>query len=322
MEKLDLKDRKILYHLDLNSRQSFRSIGRKVGLSKDIVASRVKRLQEQGIIINFYTVIDSFKLGYTSLRFYFVYRYTFPEVEKEIINYFVKNKYVWWVTSCKGRFDLVVIMYVKNLNDFYSFWKATLEKYRHFFQNQVFSFFLQSFLFRYSYLLNEYDKADRDKFENIGGGKRVEIDQLDFQILKILASNARIPTTEIAKKLNSTTLTIKNRIEKLIDLGVIQGFRIDIDHLKFGYQYFKADIELIEYKERKKILNYIKSNPHLVIINETAGYVDLEIELVVESLNQFYEIMQDLNIKFPNTIKNYTYFYAPKIYKMHYLPEE
>jgi DNA-binding Lrp family transcriptional regulator len=46
MEKLDLKDRKILYHLDLDSRQSFRSIGRKVGLSKDVVASRVKILNE------------------------------------------------------------------------------------------------------------------------------------------------------------------------------------------------------------------------------------------------------------------------------------
>jgi DNA-binding Lrp family transcriptional regulator len=42
MEKLDLKDRKILYYLDLDSRQSLRSIGHKVGLSKDIVTARVK----------------------------------------------------------------------------------------------------------------------------------------------------------------------------------------------------------------------------------------------------------------------------------------
>jgi len=55
MEKLDLKDRKILYQLDIDSRQSFRSIGRKVGLSKDIVATRVKKLQEKGIIIRFMT---------------------------------------------------------------------------------------------------------------------------------------------------------------------------------------------------------------------------------------------------------------------------
>ena len=59
MEKLDLKDRKILYELDINSRQSFRSIGRKVGLSKDIVASRIKKLIDKGIIIRFFTYYDT-----------------------------------------------------------------------------------------------------------------------------------------------------------------------------------------------------------------------------------------------------------------------
>ena len=70
MEKLDLKDRKILYVLDLDSRQSFRSIGRKVGLSKDIVTNRVKKLQEKGIIKRFFTYYDILQLGLNFLRFY------------------------------------------------------------------------------------------------------------------------------------------------------------------------------------------------------------------------------------------------------------
>ena len=73
MKKLDLKDRKILHQLDMDSRQSFRSIGRKVGLSKDVVASRVKKLQELGIIDRFYTEIDLFKLGYIMCDVFFKY---------------------------------------------------------------------------------------------------------------------------------------------------------------------------------------------------------------------------------------------------------
>ncbi len=41
MENLDVEDKKILYELDIDSRQSFSQIGRKVGLSKDVVAYRV-----------------------------------------------------------------------------------------------------------------------------------------------------------------------------------------------------------------------------------------------------------------------------------------
>jgi len=64
MEKLDLKDRKILYELDINSRQSFSQLGKKVGLHKDVVAYRVKKLQEKGIIKNFYTELNGYKFGY------------------------------------------------------------------------------------------------------------------------------------------------------------------------------------------------------------------------------------------------------------------
>ena len=63
MEKLDLKDRKILYQLDLNCRQSNTQIGKKVGLSKEVVNYRIKRMQDFGIINNFWTAINSLKLG-------------------------------------------------------------------------------------------------------------------------------------------------------------------------------------------------------------------------------------------------------------------
>ena len=42
--------------------------------------------------------------------------------------------------------------------------------------------------------------------------------------------------------------------------GVIQGFRTDIDFSKLGYQFFKADIYLRDYKKRGNIINYVKTN--------------------------------------------------------------
>ena len=45
MTKFDLKDRKILFELDTNSRQSFHEIAKKVGLSKDSVIYRINKLQ-------------------------------------------------------------------------------------------------------------------------------------------------------------------------------------------------------------------------------------------------------------------------------------
>ena len=70
MDKVDLKDRKILYELDLDARQSLTQIGKKVGLKKDVVSYRINRLQEEGVIQNYWTAIDTFKLGYNVFRIY------------------------------------------------------------------------------------------------------------------------------------------------------------------------------------------------------------------------------------------------------------
>ena len=213
MAKVDLKDRKILYELDYNSRQSFSQIGKKVGLHKNLILYRVKRLTEKGIIKYFYTVIDSFKLGYNSFRFYLVFQNTTPTIRQEIIDYFVNNKYTWWVGTFEGNYDLAVVMWVKDIHDFHIFWEETLKKYRNYFKEQIFCNYVRLHLFRHSFIVDKYDKADRDTFEITGGGRKEKTDEMDFQILEILAKNARIPTIDIAKTLNSTVDTVNTRIK-------------------------------------------------------------------------------------------------------------
>ena len=320
MIKIDLKDRKILYQLDINSRQSLSQIGKKVGLPKNVVAYRINKLQEKGVINNFYTVIDSFKLGYMSFRIYLTYQYTTPEIQKEIVEYFKNNKDTWWFGSFEGRFDLAVIMWVRDLNEFYSFWKETLKRYRYYFQEQVFSLYVQIYLYRYSYLLEQFNPTDREKYEITGGGRKVKYDDLDLSILKLISEQARMPVTEIAIKLNTTPTVVNYRINKLIKADVIQGFRVNLDISKLGFKWFKVDIDLRDYRQRDKIISFMKSNPYLIIVDESAGVTDLEFEFHLKSLNQLHQIMEEINIKFPNVVKNYKYIYAVEVYKMHYMP--
>lgn len=322
MSKIDGKDREILYQLDINSRQSFAQIGKKVGLSKTVVAYRLNKLKDLGIIKNFYTVIDAFKLGYISFRIYIVYQYMTNEVEEEIIKWFVNQKLNWWTISAEGRFDLAVIMWVKDVNEFYSFWEMTLRKFRDYFQNQFFSVYIQIYGYRHSYLLGDQARGNRTKFEITGGGKPVETDELDFKILRILAPNGRIPIKEIAQRLNTTVTVVNYRIKKLMKKEVIQGFRTDFDFSKLGYRFFKADLHLKDYRERGKIINYVKSDPHLIRIDRSVGISDLELEFHVKSLTQFHQIMRDIMSKFPDTIRRYEYVYSAKLHKMNYMPEE
>ena len=70
---LDIKDKKILYQLESNSRQPLSSLAKKVGLSREVVAYRIKQLEQKGIIHHYVTVIDFVRLGYMFLRIFFRY---------------------------------------------------------------------------------------------------------------------------------------------------------------------------------------------------------------------------------------------------------
>ena len=324
MEKLDLKDRKILYELDIDSRQSFSHLGKKVGLHKDVVAYRVKKLQEKGIIKGFYTVIDTSPLGYIHPRFYILYQYATPEIKEEIIDYFVKSKYVGFVHEAEGSYELSLVMVVDNLTKFDFFWEKTMIKYRDYIANQTFSLYLRENMYRYSFFFDEnsIERYDRTKVDVFGGEKRVKIDDFELKILKIITPNARIQTTEIANKLNTTAITINNRIKRLMKIGIIKGFKVDVDLPKIGYQLYKADIILKEPEKHSNILKYIEKNPNLNHTIKSLGYVDLELVFYLENANQLHDIMRNLSINFPNSIKNYTYSSVIKTYKWNYMPED
>ncbi|UCD13209.1 MAG: Lrp/AsnC family transcriptional regulator [Thermoplasmatales archaeon] len=322
MVKIDLKDRKILYQLDLDSRQSLTQIGKKVGLKKDVVSYRIKRLQEGGIIRFFWTNINAYKLGYVVFRFYINYQYVTPDIKKNIIQYLVKDKHTWVVSSLVGRYDLSVVVWVKDINDFYHFWEKLLNKYGDYFAQKVFSIYVKAFSYPRSYLLlDEYNKSDREKYEIVGGGKTVEVDELDFQILNEIAENARISLIDLAEKINTSSQTINYRLKNLIKSGVIQGFRVALDVSKLGLRYYKVDVHLKEHSSRNSIINYIKFNPYVGFIATSAGVSDLEIEFYVKDSVKLQQIMENVNLKFPGATRNYEYFTVENNHKLRCVPE-
>jgi DNA-binding Lrp family transcriptional regulator len=115
--KIDLKDRKIMYQLLTNSRQSFNSIGKKVGLTKDVVAFRIKRLEKEEIIVGYPTFIQSGLLGWGAAEYYYTFQFVSPEKKQEIIEYFINSDVVSIVTELEGSYDLQVNVYVSSLRN-------------------------------------------------------------------------------------------------------------------------------------------------------------------------------------------------------------
>jgi len=67
-------------------------------------------------------------------------------------------------------------------------------------------------------------------------GTIVSIDESDRKIIQMLTENARISLREIAAVVKMSPSSIRNRMERLVDLGVVKRYTLDIDYRKLGYE--------------------------------------------------------------------------------------
>jgi len=63
-----------------------------------------------------------------------------------------------------------------------------------------------------------------------------KIDNLDKQILEIISHNARIPFKDVAAECGVSRAAIHQRVQRLIDLGVIIGSGYEVNPKSLGYR--------------------------------------------------------------------------------------
>ncbi|MDP4039389.1 MAG: winged helix-turn-helix transcriptional regulator [Candidatus Pacearchaeota archaeon] len=296
--KLDLKDRKILAELDSNARQSNSEIAKKVGLNKNTVNYKIKRMIEEGVIEGYYSVIDSSRLGYFSMRVYLKFFRSSNKDEEEIIKWLMENKSVGVVGKFETNYDLVFITWVKDIYQFREIWLEFKKRFRKHFWKEKVHIFSRVLHFKRKYILNS-KKENFDKVEIIGGEKTEKFDELDIKILNILAKNARIPLIEISDKLKTPVRTIAFRIKELEKKQIIQGYRVNINLEKIGYEYYKLNFILDDCSKIQELESFCKGNEKVIFIDETLDELDFEIDVEVKNKKELVVLIEKIKEKFP-----------------------
>ncbi|MHA2351967.1 MAG: Lrp/AsnC family transcriptional regulator [Candidatus Thorarchaeota archaeon] len=67
-------------------------------------------------------------------------------------------------------------------------------------------------------------------------GSAEKIDENDLTIIEMLTKNARSSLREIGAVVKLSPSSIRNRMERLVDLGVIKRYTLDLDHRKLGFE--------------------------------------------------------------------------------------
>jgi len=317
---LDLKDRKVLYQLDVDCRQTNSEIGKKVGLSKQVVDYRIKRLLKDGIIPRFATVVDTYKLGFSKYKIYLSLENASKEVIKEMIEFLKSHNKTEWIATCSGRWDIIAGYIVKDVYEFNRAVEELDEKFSQYIAIRETAISLGVPHWRKEYLLNNKEPHR----VIMQGGQRgdYKIDKTDEEILKLLVNNARMPITEIAQRLKITPRVINYRIKNLKKDKIILINRIFLDLNKFNWIYCKA---LLKFKNLTKqkyshFFQHCNTIENLTYVINSIGSWDLEMDFEIEDFNKFNKIMLDIRDKFSDIIKHYDFVIVMNEDKLDYYP--
>jgi Lrp/AsnC family transcriptional regulator for asnA, asnC and gidA len=137
---------------------------------------------------------------------------------------------------------------------------------------------------------------------------KTNLDTLDNEIIRLLTENGRMPIGEMAKKLDVTSPTIRNRIKDLEKSGIfkVSGLIDPRKHREMITALVAMSVR--SNGELDKILDKIAQLPNVVWAGVVTGRYDIIAEVVcVKGKDELYRFTTNTILKIGNVVRSETF---------------
>ncbi|NLP58044.1 Lrp/AsnC family transcriptional regulator [Lutibacter sp. B1] len=122
----------------------------------------------------------------------------------------------------------------------------------------------------------------------------MKLDSLNWKILECLQQNARQTNTQIAKQVGISSPAVSERIKKMEDMGVIEGYFAKVSHFETDHQ-LKAIITLKAFMGRlKPFLQTVSNFDEIVNCYRITGDENIVMEVVLKNQKHLEKFIDQL----------------------------
>lgn len=133
----------------------------------------------------------------------------------------------------------------------------------------------------------------------------IELDELDRKIIDFLRVDGRIPYTTIATELSVAESTVRKRISRLIESGVVKIVGI-VDPAKIGYGTVAIVGVKVEGAALESVVNRLMELPETRYIGVITGEYDLTVEVAFRSSEELYNFVTHTLRNIPGVVDSRT----------------
>ncbi|MBQ4820389.1 Lrp/AsnC family transcriptional regulator [Aquimarina sp. MMG016] len=140
----------------------------------------------------------------------------------------------------------------------------------------------------------------------------MKVDSTNWEILQCLQDNARLSNAEIGRMVGLSSPAVAERIKKMEDYGILEGYKAEVSYTKTGYQ-LKAVITLkafmgrlkpfmIKVTEFREVLNCYRITGNENIIMEVVLRDQIHLQEFIDRLITYGEVKTHIILS--NLIEN------------------
>lgn len=138
--------------------------------------------------------------------------------------------------------------------------------------------------------MNKKIEKNRKKDDALDSTPTKKLDHLDRKLIRLLQMDGRMPNNAIAQKLNISEYTVRRRLKRLLDNGIIRIVAV-ADPIDLGFE-IAGNLKIhIDLKKTDQVLEQLKQIDALVWVALTTGGTDVDADFVVRSLKEFQELI-------------------------------
>lgn len=303
-KELSELDKKILYELDQEGRESFAKIAKTIGTTTQVVKYHYDKLINSGIIKHFWAFVDYDKAGYS---FFWGYWLKFSgltkETEENMYADFKANKHIPIIMRCDGYADVLLGIIGQDIFHHNKVLQSIFAKYGKYITMSNIVVGLGFIKFPRSYLIGEENKIG--SFAVSGGTiKTKKLSEVDRKIISLLQEDGRIDFTQIAKILEVSISLVHKHYYNLLNKEVITKITYTLDYEKIGMVFYRILFEIVQYDKEQAVSLYKFCEIHPNIINyvKIMGDWQLILDIEIENRGKLRELLREIKNNFKNII--------------------
>lgn len=314
-KELSELDKRILYELDQEGRESFARIAKTLSTTTQVVKYHYDKLIDNGIIKHFWAFVDYDKVGYSFFWGYWLkFNGLTKEEEEKMYADFKTNKYIPIIMRCDGYADALLGIIGKDILHHNKVLQSVFAKYGKYITMSDIVVGLGFIKFPRSYLIGKENKIG--SFTISGGTEKIKkISETDRKIISLLQQDGRMDFTQIAKILGVSVSLVHKRYYNLLNKEIITKITYTLDYEKMGMIFYRILFKIVQYNKEEvdRLYKFCELHPNIINYVRVMGDWQLILDIEIENRDKLRDLLRQIKNDFKNIIHRIE---VNEVYKM------